>query len=85
MPAIVSDVELGSIADEIEIESGDEILAIDDCKLQDLIDYNFYCKTEFMVLSVKKKNGELEDIEIEKEFDEPLGIIFESAVFDKIK
>ena len=35
MTAIVSDVELGSIADEIEIESGDEILAIDDCKLQD--------------------------------------------------
>lgn len=85
MPAIVSDVELGSIADEIEIESGDEILAIDDCKLQDLIDYNFYCKTEFLTLSVKKKNGELEDIEIEKDFDEPLGIIFESAVFDKIK
>lgn len=85
MPAIVSDVELGSIADEIEIESGDEILAIDGCKLQDLIDYNFYCKTEFLTLSVKKKNGELEDIEIEKEFDEPLGIIFESAVFDKIK
>ena len=55
MPAIVSDVELGSIADEIEIESGDEILAIDDCKLQDLIDYNFYCKTEFLTLSIKEK------------------------------
>ena len=34
MPAIVSDVELGSIADEIEIESGDEILAIDECKFR---------------------------------------------------
>lgn len=85
MPAIVSDVELGSIADEIEIEAGDEILAIDDCKLTDLIDYNFYCKTEFLTLSIKKANGELEDIEIEKDYDEPLGIIFESAVFDKIK
>ena len=85
MPAIISDVELGSIADEIELEAGDEILSIDGCKLTDLIDYNFYCKTEFLTLSVKKLNGELEDIEIEKDFDEPLGIIFESAVFDKIK
>lgn len=85
MPAIISDVELDSIADEIELEAGDEILSIDGCKLTDLIDYNFYCKTEFLTLSVKKLNGELEDIEIEKDFDEPLGIIFESAVFDKIK
>ncbi len=85
MPAIVSDVELGSIADEIEIEAGDEILSIDGCQLTDLIDYNFYCKSEFLTISVKKINGELEDIEIEKDYDEPLGIIFESAVFDKIK
>ncbi|MBR1943338.1 DUF512 domain-containing protein [bacterium] len=85
MPAIVSDVELGSIADEINIEAGDEILSIDGCELTDLIDYNFYCKTEFLTLSIKKLNGELEDIEIEKDYDEPLGIIFESAVFDKIK
>ena len=85
MPAIVSSVELGSIADEINIEAGDEILAIDDNKITDLIDFNFYCKSEFLTLSVKKQNGEFEDIEIEKEFDEPLGIIFESAVFDKIK
>ncbi len=85
MPAIVSSVELGSIADEINIEAGDEILSIDDCELTDLIDYNFYCKSEFLTISVKKISGELEDIEIEKDFDEPLGIIFESAVFDKIK
>ncbi|MGN1124898.1 MAG: DUF512 domain-containing protein [Candidatus Gastranaerophilaceae bacterium] len=85
MPAIVSDVELGSIADEIDIQAGDEILAIDDCELTDLIDYNFYCKTDFLTLSVKHQNGELEDIEIEKDYDEQLGIIFESAVFDKIK
>ncbi len=85
MAAIVNSVELGSIADEINLEAGDEILSIDNCELKDLIDYNFYCKSEFLTLSVKKLNGELEDIEIEKDFDEPLGIIFESAVFDKIK
>ena len=85
MPAIVNSVETGSIADEIGIDAGDEILAIDDCKLRDLIDYNFYCKNEFLTLSIKHINGQLEDVEIEKDYDEPLGIIFESAVFDRIK
>lgn len=85
MPAIVSNVEKGSIAEDLELEQGDVILAIDGCELKDLIDYEFFCKSEELVLSIKRKNGELEDIEIEKDYDEQLGIIFESAVFDKIK
>lgn len=85
MPAIVSSVEKGSIAEDLELEQGDEILSIDEYVMKDLIDYNFCCKSEKILISVKRKNGELEDIEIEKDFDEDLGIIFESAVFDKIK
>lgn len=85
MPAIVSKVEENSIASELEIEAGDEILSIDEQKVCDLIDYNFICKSELITLEVKKKNGEIEVIELEKDYDEDLGIIFESAVFDKIK
>lgn len=85
MGAIVSKVESGSIAEELEITSGDEIISIDGKKIQDLIDYNFACKSELLTLEIKKNNGEIEEIELEKDFDEDLGIIFESAVFDKIK
>ncbi len=85
MPAIVSGVEEGSIAEDLELEQGDIILSIDDYKMKDLIDYEFCCKTEELVLTIQRKNGELEEIEIEKDYDEQLGIIFESAVFDKIK
>lgn len=85
MPAIVNKVEKNSIAEELEIESGDEILSIDEQVVCDLIDYNFSCKSEFLTLEIKKKNGEIEVIELEKDYDEDLGIIFESAVFDKIK
>ncbi len=85
MPAIVSSVEKGSIAEELEIESGDVLLSIDGVVMTDLIDYNFYCKTEELTIEIQKKNGEIEEIELEKDFDEDLGIIFESAVFDKIK
>ena len=85
MPAIVDKVIENSIAEELEIEQGDEILSIDGCVLADMIDYNFYCKSDILTLEIKKKNGEVEEIEIEKDFDEDLGIVFESAVFDKIK
>lgn len=85
MAAIISKVEKNSIAEELELQSGEEILSIDKQKMTDLIDYNFLCKTELLTIEVKKNNGEIEEIEIEKDFDEDLGIIFESAVFDKIK
>lgn len=85
MPAVVDSVLKNSIAEELEIEKGDEILSIDGNKMSDMIDYNFYCKTDFLTLEVKKTNGEVEEIEIEKNFDEELGIVFKSAVFDKVK
>ena len=85
MPAIVSSVETGSIAEELEIEAGDELLSIDGQKMLDMIDYGFYCKSELLTLEIKKANGEIEEIELEKDYDEDLGIVFESAVFDKIK
>lgn len=85
MPAIVNKVLKNSIAEELEIESGDEIVSIDENPMQDMIDYNFYCKTDFLTIEIKKKNGDVEAIEIEKDFDEDLGIVFESAVFDRVK
>ncbi len=85
MTAIVNKVEENSIAEELEIQAGDEILSIDEQILSDLIDYNFLCKSELLTLEIKKVDGEIEVIEIEKDFDEDLGIVFESAVFDKIK
>lgn len=85
MPAIVSKVLENSIAEELEIQSGDEILSIDDTKMQDMIDYNFLCKSELLTIEIKKLNGEIEVIELEKDYDEDLGIVFESAVFDRVK
>ena len=85
MPAIVSKVLKNSIAEELEIESGDEIISIDNNKMLDMIDYNFLCKSEFLTLEIKKTNGEIEVIELEKDYEEDLGIVFECAVFDRVK
>ena len=85
MPAKISGVVEGSIAEELELAEGDELLAIDGVVPQDMIDYNYLCKDEIITLEIKKANGELEEIELEKDYDDELGIIFESAVFDKVK
>ena len=85
MPAKVSGVIAESIAEELEIEEGDELLSIDGEIPQDMIDYNYMCKNELITIEIKKANGEVEEIELEKDYDEDLGIIFESAVFDRVK
>ena len=85
MPARISGVVEGSIAEELELMEGDELLSIDGETLQDMIDYNYLCKSELLTIEIKKADGELEEIELEKDFDEDLGIIFESAVFDRVK
>lgn len=85
MSAIVNKVLEGSIAEELEIEAGDEIVSIDETEMSDMIDYNFLCKSDFLTIEIKKKNGEVEVVELEKDFDEELGIVFESAVFDRVK
>ncbi len=85
MPAKISGVIAGSIAEELELQEGDELLSIDGEIPQDMIDYNYLCKNELIVVEIKKSNGEIEEIELEKDYDEDLGIVFESAVFDKVK
>src|SRR5574344_1255580 len=85
MPAIVDSVIKNSIAEELKIEAGDTIISIDGTKMQDMIDFEYLCKDETITLEILKKTGEIQEIELEKDYDEDLGIVFESAVFDKVK
>ncbi len=85
MPAVVSEVLENSIAQELEIEKGDKIISINNEKPQDMIDYRYMMCSEEIELEIEKTNGATEIYEIEKDFDEDLGVVFESAVFDRIK
>ena len=62
MPALISDVVSGSIAEELNIKSGDILLAIDGEKPQDMIDYNYLCKNEVLTIEIQKHDGEIEEI-----------------------
>ena len=81
-PAKISRVLPDSIAEEIGFEAGDAIVSINQTQPRDLIDYRFLCSDEYLDLEVLDTGGELHQIEIEKDYDDDLGLEFETALFD---
>ena len=75
----------GSIAEEIGIEPGDTLTAINDIPVTDLIDFNFLEAEEEMELTIEKPNGEIWICPLEKDYDEELGLVFETNVFDGVR
>ncbi|WP_461612203.1 DUF512 domain-containing protein [Clostridium sp. Marseille-QA1073] len=83
MKNLVSKVLPNSIAEEVEIESGDKLISINGNNVKDIIDYKFLITDEYLELEVEKPNGEIWEIEIEKDYDEDLGIVFKEAILDR--
>ena len=83
MSAVISFVEKGSIAEEIGLEPGDEILEINGIEIKDVLDYRFLINDEFITLKIKTKQGEIAEVDIEKDAYEPLGAEFENSLMSK--
>ncbi|PIG91128.1 TIGR03279 family radical SAM protein [Gloeocapsopsis sp. IPPAS B-1203] len=83
-PAKITKVLPESIAAEIGFEPGDAIVAINGSRPRDLIDYQFLCADEVLELEVLDAAGKSHQIEIEKDYDEDLGLEFENALFDNL-
>ena len=81
-PAKISRVLPDSIAEEIGFEAGDAIVSINKTQPRDLIDYRFLCSDEYLELEVIDTAGQTHQIEIEKDYDDDLGLEFENALFD---
>jgi putative radical SAM enzyme (TIGR03279 family) len=73
---IVDCVMPGSIAEELEIEPGDRLISVNGNPLRDVIDYNFFTSEDELLLEVEKPDGELWELEVEREEGEPLGLTF---------
>ena len=82
---IISKVYKGSIAEEIGIEVGDLLIAVNDEEIHDIIEYKFLISDEYIELEIQKRDGEVYIYEIEKDFDEELGIEFVNPIIDKAK
>lgn len=74
-----------SIAEEAGIESGDKILSINGREIEDIFDYRFLIAEEELLLEVQKEDGDIWEIEIEKEQYEDIGIEFENSMLDDAK
>jgi len=82
----IIEVVKNSIAEEVGIESGDILVSINDEVITDALDYHFLAEDEALTLLVYKSRLKEEwVIEIEKEVQEPLGIVFESNLMDEYK
>ncbi len=81
-PAKITKVLPDSIAEEIGFEPGDAIVSINNTCPRDLIDYRFLCSDEYLELEVLDAAGTTHKIEIEKDYDDDLGLEFETALFD---
>ena len=81
----VERVEPGSIAEELDIGPGDTVITINGENPADILDWRLAESSEDVLLAVKHENGELVEYEIEKDFDEPLGIGFASPTLDDIR
>ncbi|MBQ4522683.1 MAG: DUF512 domain-containing protein [Lachnospiraceae bacterium] len=82
---IIKSVEAGSIAEELEIEVGDVLLSINNEEIEDIFDYRFLMKDEYLEAVIRKPDGEEWLFEIEKEYDDDLGIEFENALMSEYR
>lgn len=85
MKNVIKEVLPDSIAEEVGIEVNDVLISINDNIIDDIIDYRFLSADEEIVLQIEKPNGEVWDIEIEKDYGEELGIEFGGGIMDKAK
>ena len=79
---VIRAVNPGSIAQEMGIEQGDRLLAIDGQEIRDIFDYQYYIQDEYIEVLVEKHSGEEWLLEIDKEYEEDLGVEFENGLMD---
>ena len=82
---IIKTVESGSIAEELEVEAGDVLLSINDEEIEDVFDYRYLIKDEYLEVVIRKPDGEEWLLEIDKEYDDDLGIEFENSLMSEYR
>ncbi len=72
-----------SIAEDAGLESGDVITLINGNEFYDILDFKFLTSDDYYTITVKKNNGDEEEIEIYNDCYENLGVEFENALISK--
>lgn len=79
---VIKTVEPGSIAQELELAPGDVLVSVNGQPVGDIFDYHYLTNEEYLEILVRKPDGEEWELEIEKEYEDDLGIEFENGLMD---
>ena len=82
---LIKDVVENSIADQLEIKSGDYLVSIDGNEIKDVFDYHLFSESSNLTVEIEDNEGEVWEIDIEKDEDEDLGFIFDNSLLDEYK
>ncbi|MFZ1399540.1 MAG: PDZ domain-containing protein, partial [Candidatus Promineifilaceae bacterium] len=74
-------IEPGSAAAKAGLQTGDELLAINDSPVEDVIDVQFYAAEEALTLTVRR-NGAMLTLPAKRRYNQPLGLEFAHPTFD---
>ena len=81
----ISKVQNNSIAAEMGITRGDFLLSINNEEVRDILDYRFRIQEEQLLVEIEKPDGEIWELDIEKDPDEDLGIEFKQSLMSHTK
>ncbi len=90
----ISAVAPGSIAEELGVEAGDFLLGINDQEVEDVFDYRYLTQEQSLTILIEKAapdtdgpdaEGEVWELDIEKDPEEDLGIEFDSGLMDEYR
>lgn len=85
MKHIIKKVLPKSIAEEMRIEPGDKLLQISNTDIEDIFDYQFLVQDDYIEVLIEKPDGEQWLLEVDKDFEEDLGIEFENGLMDQYR
>lgn len=77
---IINGVEDDSIFSEMEVEAGDILLSINGMPVTDILDYRYLIADDTLEVEIEKPDGEIWVLDIEKEYEEDLGVTFPKAM-----
>ena len=82
-PGRISAVQAGSVAARADLRAGDELLVINKHSVRDLIDVRYYASEASLNLLIRR-GGVERVIEVERRYQDYLGLEFEEPVFDGV-
>ncbi len=75
----------GSIGHELGIKSGDRLYSVNGEEVLDIFDYQFAVADENIAIEILNSDNEIDEYEIEKDYTDDLGLVFESSLMDEYK